>query len=100
MFVVDGSQSIDESQWADQRNFVRSLVNSVAISPDLVNVGIVIFADDRAKSVTELTSNKFTVLGSIDSGFDRSKPFLGLQTYVDTGVGGQFLAPPGPGRCH
>lgn len=85
MFVVDGSQSIDESQWADQRNFVRSLVNSVAVSPDLVNVGIVIFAD-RAKSVTELTSNKFTVLGSIDSGFDRSKPFLGLQTYVDTGV--------------
>ncbi|WAR10991.1 MATN1-like protein [Mya arenaria] len=46
MFLLDGSDSIDQREWKLERDFVARMVNSLNISPGTINVGFTVYSSD------------------------------------------------------
>ncbi|KAL3856121.1 hypothetical protein ACJMK2_015314 [Sinanodonta woodiana] len=46
MFLMDGSDSIDQQEWEQEKSFVSRLVNDLDISKDAIHAGVVIYSAD------------------------------------------------------
>ncbi|KAH3753954.1 hypothetical protein DPMN_188609 [Dreissena polymorpha] len=46
MFLMDGSDSIDASEWSKEKDFVARIVMALDISPSTVNVGFTVYSSD------------------------------------------------------
>jgi len=64
VLVLDGSGSIDATEFASLRQFALDLVNLFHINVNEVNVGIVLF-DDTAVNILSLSSDKPTIVNKL-----------------------------------
>ena len=48
MFLIDGSDSIDDREWDQARNFVARMIGALDISPDTINVGMTVYSSSIA----------------------------------------------------
>lgn len=44
MFLLDGSDSINQQEWNQERNFVARMIQALDISPSTINVGFTVYS--------------------------------------------------------
>ena len=44
MFLIDGSDSINQQEWNQERNFVARMIQALDISPSTINVGFTVYS--------------------------------------------------------
>jgi uncharacterized protein YegL len=78
--IIDASGSVSAQQWEKQMDFARALVKNMGVSPNSVNVGIVLFGRSATTKIG-LTSNAAALL-----------PHLVNRYGIDTGATNMVLA--------